>query len=198
MRLRIFVDFWNFTLAWKERTAGNTDWKSVPTVLTAAAQAKVLTAGLGTLSLEETRVYAGYDPVREAKLRGWLDTFLDRQPGVRVFTTERRWKQRAVHCRECGKDTVHCPACNKPFGRAAEKAIDAMIVTDVLSLAWENVYDVGILVSSDKDFIPAVDKLQTRNFKIINAHWSGHGHELARVCWASFEMDPLIASLTRS
>lgn len=152
---------------------------------------------LGTLSLEETRVYASYEPGREDKLRRWLTTFLDKQPGVRVFQAERRWRRHAIHCRACGTDIVTCPRCSADLGRAAEKTIDALVVTDLMSLAWENAYDVALLLTSDRDFIPAVDRLQSKNYKVINATWRGSGHELARVSWASFELDNLIPRLVR-
>jgi len=35
-----------------------------------------------------------------------------------------------------------------------EKGIDTAIATDMISLAWEDAWDVAILISSDKDFIP--------------------------------------------
>ncbi len=59
----------------------------------------------------------------------------------------------------------------------------------LLSLAGESAFDAAILVSSDTDYLPAVEWLQARGFKVINATWANHGHELARACWASFELD---------
>ena len=198
MRLRLFIDFWNFTLNWNDRTAGAAcDWTKVSQVLVKQAQSTLGKAGLGVLTLEETRVYASYSSGREAGLKGWLHNFLDKQPGIRVFSSERDWKKKPIHCRSCGKDFPQCPDCGADFGRAAEKTVDSAIVTDLLSLAWEDAYDVALLLSSDRDFVPAVDKLQSKNFKVVNATWRGHGHELAKVCWASFEMDSLLASLKR-
>jgi hypothetical protein len=59
------------------------------------------------------------------------------------------------------------------------------------------VYDAAILLTADKDFVPAVEHVQGKNYKAINATWHGNGNELARICWASFEIDPLVPSLTR-
>ena len=197
MRLRLFIDFWNFSLNWNDRAETNCDWTLLPLALRNEAERILQTAGLGSLALEETRVYASYEPGREAKLKGWLHNFLDKQPGVRVFDVERNWKKHSTHCRSCSADIVTCPLCGADLGRAAEKTIDSRIVTDLLSLAWEGGYDVALLLSSDRDFIPAVEKLQTKNFKVINATWRGHGHELAKICWASFELDALIPKLLR-
>ncbi len=199
-RLRLFIDFWNFQLAWDRaerlRNGGNCDWTKVPLVLRKAASDALMKAGLGDLDLIETRVYASYEPGRENSLRGWLHNFLDRQPGVRVFAAERHWRKRPIHCRTCGVETATC-SCGEPFGRAAEKTVDARIVTDLINLAWEKSYDVALLVTSDADFIPAVDSLQAKNFRVVNATWRGNGHELAAKSWASFEIDPLIPQLVR-
>ncbi|HSN98337.1 MAG TPA: NYN domain-containing protein [Candidatus Nanopelagicales bacterium] len=198
MRVRLFVDFWNFQLTWNERSGGKKcDWQRIAPIFCAEASRILVSAGLGALSLEETRIYAGYEAGRENKLKEWLNNFLDRQPGVRVFTSERHWRKHPVHCRACDTEHEKCPQCGAPLGRAAEKTIDARIVTDLLGLAWEGAYDVAILVSADKDFIPAVEHVQAKNFKVINATWRARGHELAKVCWASFEMDSLIPSLHR-
>ena len=133
MRLRLFIDFWNFSLNWNEREKASCDWTQLPLRLRNEAEGILQTAGLGSLTLEETRVYASYEPERETKLKGWLHNFLDKQPGVRVFNVERHWKKH----------------------------------------------------------------FQTKNFKVINATWRGHGHELAKICWASFELDALIPRLLR-
>lgn len=199
MNARIFVDYWNYQLTWNERTGrALCDWRSLPGELTRAAAGLLSGAGLGSLTLQETRVYAGYEAGREANLKKWLNNFLDRQPGFRVFTSERHWRAHPVHCRSCGASTSSCPSCGADFGRAAEKTIDARIVTDLISLAWEGAYDAAILVSSDKDFIPAVEHLQSKNIQVINATWKGQGHELAKICWASFELDSLTSALTRT
>lgn len=198
MNARIFIDYWNFQLAWNERTQkAQCDWRQLPLELVRAADSLLVKATLGSLTLQETRVYAGYEAGREAKLKSWLHNFLDRQPGFRVFTSERHWREHPVHCRSCGGSTDACPACGAKFGRAAEKTIDARIVTDLIGLAWEGAYQVAILVSSDKDFIPAVEHLQAKNIHVVNATWRGRGHELAKVCWASIELDGFATALTR-
>lgn len=193
---RLFLDFWNFQLRWNERSGGsNCDWTKVPSVLLAAAQG--VTPQLGQLVLDDTRIYASTNPDTEGNLRGWLDGFLDRQPGFRVFVRERRSRPAPVHCSQCGQELPNCPSCNAAYTKAVEKGTDSAIITDMFSLAWENAYAVAILVTGDADMIPAVEKIQDRGLKIINATWQRYGHELAKKCWASFPIDPLITQLTR-
>lgn len=75
--------------------------------------------------------------------------------------------------------------------------VDSRIVTDMLSLAWDGSFDVAMLLTSDADMVPAVQSLQRHNFKVINATWKGHGHELAKQSWASFELDKVLTKLKR-
>ena len=201
MDLRIFIDFWNFTLQWNKKSSSQKlDWKKVANELRLAAQNIVSAQGLGTLSLQETRVYASYEPGHSghASLKNWLLNFLDKQAGIRVILAERHWRQRPIHCRACKTEHTRCPNCSSPLGRSTEKGVDSQIVTDMMRLAWDRAYDVALLVSSDADFIPVVDTLQGKSFKVINASWKSYGNELARVSWASFEIDTLISSLART
>lgn len=197
MSLQVFVDFWNLSLQWRERSSGaKLDWVALPRVLQAEAERA---ARLDPQTFSGIRVYASVDKASPGagNLRSWLDRFLDRQPGFTVSVRERRSRKRPIHCRECNASTEDCPACGKPFFVSLEKGVDSAIVTDMISLAWEEAYDVAVLVSSDGDFVPAVERLQEKGIKVINATWSGHGHQLAKTCWASFEIDGLVSGLLR-
>ena len=44
-------------------------------------------------------------------------------------------------------------------GRKYEKAIDVLLAVDMVSYAYNNIYDKALLVSGDADFIPAIDKV---------------------------------------
>ncbi|MBI3920782.1 MAG: NYN domain-containing protein [Armatimonadetes bacterium] len=190
-RVRIFVDFWNFQLSWNEHLGQSRqcDWPKMPLRFVQAAQTSLSKAGITEpLQIEETRVYASYDRGNpaEQKLRGWLTDFLDRQPSFRVFAKQRAGGTISVRCRTCGQAISDCPSCHAPLAGTREKGVDTAIVTDLLSLAWENAYEIAILVTSDADMIPCVERLQEKGFKVINATWAGRGHQLAQVCWASF------------
>ena len=197
-RTSIFIDFWNFSLQWRDRANGDRiDWTRVPAALLGESERQLQAATFGdALHLEEALVYASYDEDEGGRrLKGWLDAFLDKQPRFRVTTRARRSKLRTVYCRACEGSIDHCPHCQEPLRWSPEKGVDTAIVTGLLSLAGESAFDVAILVSSDTDYLPAVEWLQGRGFKVINATWSNHGHELARACWASFELDGIVPLL---
>ncbi|MGH9891261.1 MAG: NYN domain-containing protein, partial [bacterium] len=43
-----------------------------------------------------------------------------------------------------------------------EKQVDVYIASQMVALAYENAYDVAILVSGDQDFVPAVETVQQK------------------------------------
>lgn len=202
-RVRLFVDFWNFQLSWNDHLGSTRqcDWPRLPACFVSVSQTAIANAGVQeALQLEETRVYASYNPARrpDVKLKTWLSNFLDRQASFRVFATQRKDKPAHFYCRECETDFTQCPSCGKPLVRSREKGVDTAIVTDLLSLAWENAFEVAILVSSDADMIPCVERLQEKGFKVINATWPGRGLDLAKTCWASFDVMSVAGSLVRA
>jgi NYN domain len=201
VRARVFIDFWNFQLGWNEAASDATvrcDWAKLPRQLVRTADDLLTAAGNPAgLTLEETIVHASVNDSQEGKLREWLTNFLDRQPSYDVKIRERKPRRRTIHCRSCGNSVGTCPNCAAPLTVAAEKGVDAALVTDLLSLAWQRAYDVAVLVSGDSDYIPAVEYVQSQGLKVINAAWPAHGHELQGACWGSFQLDTLIPVLTR-
>lgn len=198
-RTSIFIDFWNLSLQWRERANGeHIDWLKIPSVILGECERRLETTGRpeDSLHLEETLVYASYDEDEAGrKLKGWLDAFLDRQPRFRVTTRARRSKPRSVYCRACEGTIEYCPHCKEALRWSPEKGVDTAIVTGLLSLASERAFDAAILISSDVDYLPAVEWLQSRGFKVINATWANLGNELARACWASIELDSILRAL---
>ena len=53
--------------------------------------------------------------------------------------------------------------------RYEEKAVDVMIATDMVSMAYENKYDVAYLLSADGDFTPAIEKVREAGQKVFVA-----------------------------
>jgi len=198
---RIFIDFWNFALNWNDRAGGaRCDWQKVPTVLLDQAHDLLSQVGLTEpLDLEETLVHASVKSgASEAGLRNWLRSFLDKQPSFRVKIRERHTLTKGIWCNNCKQETKECPSCGTIFQRSPEKGVDAAIVTDLLTLAWEDAFDVAVVLSSDADLIPAVERVQEKGLKVINATWAGHGFDLAKACWGSFPLDTVIGLLTRA
>jgi uncharacterized LabA/DUF88 family protein len=78
-----------------------------------------------------------------------------------------------------------------------EKGVDTRIVTDMISLAWANAYDVAVIVSSDRDFVPVAEFLQTKGIKVIHASFPPKGSELSQKCWGNFPVPALMTAFSR-
>ena len=145
--------------------------------------------GLPAHSNDGGHVYASINPVSDAdaKLRRWLENWLNLRPGLQVAVKERTRKGNPV-CPHCHSQIAQCPACGGVMSRTKEKGVDTAIVTDMIRLAWEDAFDIAVLVSSDRDFIPAVEFLDNRGLKIIQAGFPPVGRDLASSCWGSFDI----------
>jgi uncharacterized LabA/DUF88 family protein len=198
-RARIFIDYWNFQLGWNAASGkARCDWRRLPAALVDAATLQLRTVGItDAVALEDTLLYASVDPVAERPLRKWLTETIDPLPSWSVTIRDRKPRPKSIHCRECRTVTSSCPACSKPYMAKPEKGVDTAIVTDMLSLAWQDAYDVAILVSSDADFVPAVERVQERGIKVVNAAWPGKGHNLKGACWAAFDLGKLASGICR-
>lgn len=193
-RMRVFVDFWNLQLTFNEKEAKAKgtpvaterfpiDWLRFPRIITTEA-AKLL----GTpCAYEGTAIYTSYNKKTDKKFFRWATDWLDRQPGIQVTCSERQPK-RPPKCPSCHKPIEACPHCSEPVLGTVEKGVDTAIVTDMIRLAWETAYEVAVLVSSDRDLVPAVVFLEHRGFKVIQAGFPPHGSHLAKKCWASFDL----------
>ena len=47
-----------------------------------------------------------------------------------------------------------------------EKGVDVLLAIDMLINAYENNYDIAVLLSGDADFIPVIEKIQALNKKV--------------------------------
>jgi uncharacterized LabA/DUF88 family protein len=195
-RTRIFVDFWNFQLSLNSNSQAGyrLDWKAISPWLTAQAEVAVAT----DLAFEGTHIYVSTDPgsKAEAGLRDFALNVLDRFPGVNVTLIERKPRNPPI-CPNCHQPITSCPHCDAPMNRTVEKGVDTAIVTDIFKLLWENALEVIVLVSSDRDYIPAVQMLSSKGYRVINAHLPPRGMHLARTCWASIDLKAGLHQLER-
>lgn len=201
VRVRAFVDFWNFQLSINEWRPPkfNLDWRRFGPWLAQQAGAEFLAAGqLGQVRYDGLHVYLSHDPKasKDNGLRTWASNTLDRFPGVEVHLKERRPKN-PPSCPACKEAIGTCPKCSASMRGTIEKGIDTAIVTDMIRLAWEESWDLAVLVSADRDFIPAVEFLGQKGRKVINAAFPPKGSELSKKCWATFDITKRLHELER-
>ena len=54
------------------------------------------------------------------------------------------------------------------FGEQREKQVDVYLATQVVALAYENAYDIAMIISGDEDYVPAIEIVQQKG-KIVMA-----------------------------
>ena len=196
-RVRVFVDYWNFQLTMNQKeTQGRgvldrrfkVDWRGLGPWLAKKACTAV---GIDSYSFDGVIIYTSYNSATsEGKgYRGWVTSWLNRQPGVSVVCLER--KPRALpKCPSCYREIEYCPydGCKKKIASTVEKGVDTFIATDMIRLAWENAYDLAVLATSDSDLVPAANFLNLKARKVIQAGFPPLGIDLATACWASFDV----------
>ena len=185
----VFVDFWNFQLLLNDLERNfPIDWHRLGEVV--AREALRIVDSNALLSYQGMNVYGSYDPASpsDQRLHQWTMNFLSRQPGVQVTMLERQRKRRGPICPACHEETDKCPECGADMRGTEEKGVDTRIATDMIKLAWVENYDVAVLVSSDRDFVPVVEFLGTRGIKAIHGAFPPQGAMLTQSCWGNINI----------
>ena len=191
-RVRVFVDFWNYTLSMRDADrAFRTDWAKLGPMLSREAVAVVDAAATG--EYQGLNFYGSYDPASEKdkKLRRWATTVVDTFPGVSVSIMPRQRKLSSPECPICHAAVSVCPACGANMRGTEEKGVDVHMATDMIRLAWVNNYDIAVLVSSDRDFVPVAEFLATRGIKVIHGRFRPKGMQLTQRCWGAINIASL-------
>ena len=188
-RVRVFVDFWNYTLSIRDvDEAFRTDWSRLGPGLSRAAAQVVDAAATG--EYQRLNFYGSYDPASpsDRKLHRWATTVVDTFPGVTVSIVPRQKKRSPPACPACHEAVADCPACGNDMRGTEEKGVDVRMTTDMISLAWADNYDIAVLVSSDRDFVPVAEFLETRGIKVIHGAFPPLGAQLTARCWGSINV----------
>lgn len=173
------------------------DWTKIGRLFTAEAAKQVDPDVVS--SFEAMHVYGSFDPASQAdrKLRGWLETWLDNQPGIHVSSVPRQKKKSPPKCPSCYSEANICADCGADMRGTEEKGVDTRIVTDMMSHAWADGYNVALLISADRDFVPVAEELQKRGIKVIHGRFGKKGMELSKKCWGSIEVASLMPEFER-
>ncbi|SHJ67795.1 Uncharacterized conserved protein, LabA/DUF88 family [Desulfatibacillum alkenivorans DSM 16219] len=115
------------------------------------------------LQLIQTRFYTGvpsvtYDP---AKNKFWSKKFLSmRRQKIRVFSRPVRYLHKSIKSTDGQEQKVLV---------GDEKGIDVRIAIDIISLAFDQIYDVALVFSQGQDLSEAADEI--RKIAKVQARW---------------------------
>lgn len=190
-RIMIFVDFWNYTLNMQNHDPTfQTDWFTMPWALADCAR-ECLRVTSGQARYEGIFIAGSFDQYSDSdvRLRNWAQNTLIKAPGSRIDFKPRQKTSSGPRCiGNLHHEVKNCPDCGASMLGTREKGVDTQIVTEMLRCAWEDMYDVGVLVSEDRDFVPAVSHLASRGFKFIHARFPDRGFELRKYCWGEINL----------
>ena len=191
-RVLVFVDYSNFRPSMERVELGfRIDLRPLGRCLADAAR-EVVEPGF-ELAYQGLKLYGSYDPetLAGATQRNWYEAMASSFAGVYPVVVPRQRKRSGATCPSCFSGMDVCASCGASMRGMEEKGVDVRIATDMISMAWEGAYDVAVLVSSDRDFIPVVNFLATRVVKVVHGAFPPVASELSRACWAGIDVSRL-------
>ena len=123
--------------------------------------------------------------------RKWYEVTASAIPGIFPIVVPRQRKRNGPVCPSCHAEVSQCASCGSDMRGTEEKGVDTRMATDLISAAWDGAYDVAVLVSSDRDFVPVVNFLETRVVKVVHGAFPPYAADLSRACWARIDIPSL-------
>ena len=159
-RVRVFVDFWNYTLTMRDHVDPTfaTDWAKLGPALARTAVAEVDATATG--EYQGLNFYGSYDRTKEKKLHRWATTVVDTFPGVTVSMVRRQKKRSPPKCPTCLEPVDICPSCGADMRGTEEKGVEFLIALPTIPVwmalaaalppGWESVkiyFGITIILS---------------------------------------------------
>ena len=131
IRVRVFVDFWNFQLSLRREERGfDIDWNAAGRIL--AAESASVVDSTARVAYQGMNVYGSYDPDNPNR---FLHNTVAISSGVQVSEVPRQRRREGPKCPKCAVAVQVCPSCNADMRGTEEKGIDVRIATDLIRLA---------------------------------------------------------------
>lgn len=95
--------------------------------------------------------------------------------------------------------SARCAHCSEERNFTIEKGVDSTLVSDLLSLAWENAFDKAVVLSDDADFVSAIEYLRRKGIQVFHASFVRleHGKAVRKVCFAVIDLETIRTEITR-
>ncbi len=129
-----------------------------------------------------------------------INTFYYNASLDRSYNEDIYWKQQKFFSELRNIPAFRIILCNmrkirKPNGKFeyAVKGDDIHLATDMLSCAYENLYDTAILINGDGDFRPVIRKIQKLGKHVENGYFSiSRSSLLKQICNKSILLDNIV------
>ncbi len=142
--------------------------------------------------------FGQFDPMALGRMITFRDTNSPVLHEVRIYTgrpeSAKDPRSYSAHMKQCSvwsragavviPRTLKYPP-NWPAERAQEKGIDVALAVDYVTLAVENMYDIGVIASTDSDLLPALEYVYSQG--------AMGGPRAAVMAWSSTTGNPRLA-----
>lgn len=208
VRVRVFLDHWEFSCSWIKVWAELTDRKLTRQLeREAQSRAKIVrwdclaNAILARLDdidyisdspkeLRSIDVYASLSPRNsndEQELKDWLQNHLDELPAYSVHQSPRKY--------DTGS-TAKCTKCNRALKPELEKGVKTRVACDLLSMAVKDQYDVGVLVMDDPELIPSILCVQeVLDKQIVHIGLQSNGSQVRSAAWGHILLEDVLPDI---
>lgn len=119
-----------------------------------------------------------------------------------TFNSKKYWKQQKFFekLKNLGFKVILCKLRKHktPEGKIwfDVKGDDVHLTVDLISGAYENLYDTAIIISGDEDFIPAIKKIQELDKKVENAYFKlSSSNALKKSCDSSICLNEMLKNI---
>ena len=100
------------------------------------------------------------DPNSKSRQNRFIEA-LDTLPNLTIHYGS--FAEKDAYCSKCAGKNQRCSVCNKPLKLWVEKKTDVNIATQLLCDAFENIFDIAILVSGDSDLVEPIKTVRNRH-----------------------------------
>jgi len=189
-RSMIFIDAGNLNGGWWEYCKSNGHIKNDPSKSGSFIYKKVSYEKLLKEISKNTDLIRGYYyDATEYPIDKKKQAFFDVLRRLEVTINTKPLKFKNVRCQHCG---------HKDYGIPYQKGVDVSLVTEVMSLAFENAFDIAIIVSGDNDFQDAVHHIKSKGKKVwIVSFQNCLGEDVKRAADRFILLDPIFDQITQ-
>lgn len=187
-RSMAFIDQSNLIGGWRDYCIKNDFVKRYPPTRKIELTKKLSYEKLISEITRDTDFIRGYfyDAIPElmsAKKEKFFDKL--RSLGITIVTKKLRYK--SVICKHCNQADINVPY---------QKGVDVSLVTDVMSLAFEDAYDIAIIVTGDNDFLDAINYIKSKGKKVwIVSFRASLGDDIMRAADGIIKLDNLFNAI---
>ena len=202
VRVRVFVDYWNFAGNWCGITGmqpdKNLDWAVFPQAILDALDGipqlrnrrkefraiKVYSSIRPPGVAEFTRVSEEVQFEEEKRLQRWFQDHLDQLTAYTVDITPK------------ADEPLACEVCNRQNSHLVEQGVDTKIAIDLVSLASNDLFDIAVLITEDGDLVPSMQCVQdSLDKQVVHIGFRDKKSAVRTEAWGHLFVDDILADI---